>query len=294
MAGGGLLRRVSLVFVLVILAAVDAQARLQPSPEITSVFLDPTDSGRIAIRIDYLPCEAAVSTNAGVSFVAVTDQDVPSAWTTNLTAGTRRYALEDSFWLFRSDDSGVTWTNTGAASFLREQSQAAIEQEEEWFREDYGSRLPQRSALWHPLFGAFACAHVLLCFRILRQDGSLRAILIGLRALVVLMLVWALLCGIHTVVMHWTESQYPLAYWNTSARSWPSPKLGLVMAIAARPLALFPYLLFLWPVLPGSTEMLGHLFTERRRRVAMVLSVVAGTALAVFHLCMMLVGYFFE
>jgi len=118
--------------------------------------------------------------------------------------------------------------------------------------------------------------------------------LIGLRGLVVLSLVWALLWGFHAVVRNWTDTQYPMAYWNTSARMHPSPKLGLVMAITALPLPLLAYLVFLWPILPGSAELLTRLFADGRRRIALAISVVAGTAVAVFHLCMMFIGYFWE
>lgn len=270
-----------------------AQAGLRAGPEITSVLLDPTDPDKIAIRLSGLDCETAISTDAGQNFRVVAKQDFPSSWSSNLIAGTRRYVLADSIDLLRSDDSGLTWTKTGALDFLREQCKLAEEEEQKWFREEYGPRLPLRSSLWHILFAVFAATHLLLCFSFLRRDGSLRAILIGLRALVVLSLVWALLGGLHAIVRHNTDTQYPEAFWNSSMRACPSPKLGIVMAIAALPLPLMAYLAILWPILPGSVEILTRLF-PKHRRLPLVISVIAGITIVMFHACLMLIGCFWE
>ena len=286
--------RISIAITLVMLTVSGVHAKLRDDPAITSVALDPTDSDKIAIRISGLPCEAAVSTNAGQSFVAVGEQDVQSDWSPVLAAGSRRYVLADAFHVLRSDDAGATWTNTAATSFLRARSEAAVEEEATWFREDYGSRLPPRSPLWHPLFAAFALGHLLVTFLALRHDGSLRAILIGLRGLVVLSLVWILLWGFHAVVTNWIDAQFPRAYWSTWAQRHPSPKLGLAMTITALPLPLLAYLAFLWPILPGSSEVLSQLFPENRRRLSLAICVVAGSAFALFHLCMMFIGCFLE
>jgi hypothetical protein len=276
------------------LTAVVAQAKLRAGSEVTAVTLDPTNSDKVAIRISGLSCKAAISTNAGRNFLAVAGRDISAAWSSNLTAGARRYVLVDSFCLFRSDDAGVTWTNTGASAFLREQSKTDMNEEEKWFREEYASRLPLRSSLWLPLFALFAGCHFFFTFRSLRQDGSFRAVLVGLRALFVLSLVWALLSASHAVVLHWTANQFPTAYWNTSAQMHPSPQLGLIMAIAAQPLPLWGYLLVLWPLLPGSAEMVIKRFHERRRRLALAICIAAGTVSVLFHLFFIFSGYFWE
>jgi hypothetical protein len=74
----------------------------------------------------------------------------------------------------------------------------------------------------------------------------------------------------------------------------PSPKLGIAMGIAALPLPLLTYLLMLWPILPGSKDVLTRAFAPKRQWVALVGCVVVGTAVVVFHLSMMFIGYFWE
>jgi hypothetical protein len=288
------MKSTAIAIALLLVTAGGAHAGLRAYPEITSVELHPGDPERILIRVTWLPCEAAISTNGGAAFVALTEQDLPLAWSTNLTSGARRYVLVDNYALFRSDDSGVTWTNTGATSFLHEQNKAAIEQEENWFRQEYGSRLPPRSVLWHPLFALYALGYFTSTVFVLREAGVLRALLTALGGLVVLLLAWSLLWGVHAVVTHWTSSQYPMAYWNTSMGMHPSPKLGIAMAVAALPLPLLAYLGALWPVLPGSKEVLARAFAWKARRTALVVSVAAGTVFVVLHLGMMFIGSFWE
>lgn len=288
------MRCIGTAIALLTLTAVATQAMLRGGPEITAVALRPGEPDCVLIRISYAPCEAAISTNAGQTFSAVSREDAPSDWSTNLTAGARRYVLSDAIRLFRSDDSGLTWTNTGATAFLREQSEAAVEQEKDWFREEYGSRLPPRSVLWHPLFALYAIGYSFVTVLILRRGGVLSASLTAMRGLAILLLVWSLLAGMHAVVTNWTSKQYPMAYWNTSMRMHPSPKLGIAMAVAALPLPLLAYLAILWPILPGSKNVLAHAFPRKGGRVALVLSLVAGTVFVLFHLGMMFIGYFLE
>ena len=275
-------------------ARTGAQAALMAYPEITSLAIDPENPDHIFLAIRGLGFPAAVSTDGGASFADDDEEDAPPGWSTNLAVGTRRYVVVDALWLLRSDDSGATWTNTEAASFVRDQCELAIQKDELQYREEYGSRLPPRSALWHPLFGLYACAYVLLTFLALRQNGSLVAMLTVLRGLTILLLVWSLLSGLHNVVTLATSSQYPLAYWNTSTRMNPRPKLGVAMAIAGLPLPLLTYLAVLWPILPGSKEVLARVFPIPRRQAALAVCAVAGTAFVAFHLVMMFYGCFWE
>jgi hypothetical protein len=286
--------RIGIAIALLRLTAVDAQAMLRGGPEITAVALRPGEPDCVLIRISDASCEAAISTNAGQTFGAVYREGAPSDWSTNLTAGARRYILADPVRLFRSDDSGVTWTNTGATAFLRGQSEAALEREKSWFREKYGSRLPPRSVLWHPMFALYAVGYFTVTVLFLRRAGVLSAFLTAARGLAVLLVVWSLLAGLHAVVTNWTSSQYPMAYWNTSMRMHPSHKLGVAMAVAALPLPLLAYLAILWPILPGSKDVMARVFPRMGGRVALVLSLTAGTAFVLFHLGMMFIGYFWE
>jgi len=227
----------------------------------------------------------------------VSEESIPSNLTTNFRFSLRRYVLADPRNLLRSDDGGWTWTETGATEFLREQATAEMEQCKQGYWEEYGARLPDQSVLWLPLFGTFAGAHVLLIILSVRRQGWLRAIWLGLKGLVVITLVWILLSCLHWYIYGHAHSQWPDAYWKSYMLMRPSPKLGLAMAIAARPLPLLCYLLVLWPILPGSLDAmlaLGGSQTLGRRRACFVLSILAGTVFAAFHFYMMFVGYFFQ
>jgi len=139
------------------------------------------------------------------------------------------------------------------------------------------------------LFGVYAAAYVLLSFRLLRSSGLPGAIVTILRGLVILILVWGLLAGFHPVAIAWTNP----AAWGGTYRLCPSAKLGLAMAVAAQPVPLLLYLLALWPILPGSKEVLIRAFSPGRR-IADVLAIVFGTVVVFFHLYMLFVGYLWE
>jgi len=274
-----------------------AQAMLFRGPGITSVAIDENDPNAIYLHIECSPCKAALSTDGGVTFQALDGRMIPKGLTTNLSSGTRRYVLCDRIRLLRSDDGGTIWTNTAASAFLRDQSGLDIEREKRRFREEYGARMPDRSAIWQPLFGLFGGSYFLLTVLALKKRGWLDAIWTGLRGIVILLLVWCLLGGLHAVVREWTDEQYPLAYWNTSSTKCPSLKLGLAMKIAALPLPLLMYLVALWPLLPGSLNILtggSPSVAQKHSRIALGFSVAVAVVFITFHLAMLFIGRFWE
>ena len=277
--------------VIVCLVMVEsAQAMLRAGPDISYVGIDKRDPNNIYIRIEYSTCKAAYSSNGGMTFRPLDEQTIPVDLLTNLSLGLRRYVLSDNR-LLRSDDGGVTWTNTAARSFLWNQAKAELKQEEKHFWDKYGARLPDRSDLWHPIFGLFAVCYFLLSIRALRAQGWLSAIWTGLRGVFIILLVWCLLVGFHAYFRRMIEWIAP------SPMVRPSPKLGWAMAIAARPLPLLVYLLVLWPLLPGSLNVMsGNNSSQKqsRRRMALSLSVVVGAVFIAFHLYIMFIGYFWE
>ncbi len=286
------------------LAAVTVgHAALRADPQIMSVAISPEVPDCIFMQIAHAPCKAAISTNGGESFVVSTETNIPAGWSTNLTAGTRRYSLtgyqvvpeEDYLWmnrLFRSDDSGATWVHTAATEFLMAQMKIEIDHDKVMYLQWYGSRLPARSVLWHPLFGVFSCAYFLIVYFRLRRTGRLSALLTGLRGLALLIGVWCFLSLFHAVMI--AQLHYELRlfdYWH----AWrPSTKLGLAMSIAARPLPLLAYLLMLWSLLPGSREVLIRLLPPDRKKTASGICIAAGMVFVVFHLILMFVGSFQE
>lgn len=283
-----------MAMILLLAAPIPAQAALRETVEITSVLMMSGDPDQLLITIKGISCEMAISTDGGKTFAPYPGKEIPAGWSTNLNANHRRYVLADSLRLFRSDDDGLSWTNTGASSFLGEQMDADVQSEEKEFWAEYGPRLPARSALWQSIFIAYAVVYFALTFFFLRGDGVLKTASSATTGLFILLLAWALLMGVHEVVLNWTSTQYPAAYWNTSSALQPSKKLGIIMSIAARPLPLMVYLLILWPLLPGSKDVLARAFTPARQWIASSCCVSAGVAIAVLHGWMMFVGYFWE
>jgi hypothetical protein len=284
--------KIAATAILCFLMITAAQAMLRSGPEIVSAAIDQKDSNIIYLHISSQSVKAALSTNGGMNFQGIKEKYIPENLTTNLTLGTRRYVLKD-WTLLRSDDGGLTWTNTGTASFLRKIANAEIEVERNHFWEEFGSRLPQQSVFWHVIFGVFAITYAVAAFCTLRSQGSFGAFLTVLRGLFMILLLWCFLWMVHSFFFHWAERQYPSAYWNTSAEFRPNAKTGLIMAIAARPLPLLVYLIALWPILPGSINvMLGPQPTTRRRNCASILAITIGTLFVLFNLCMTFVGYF--
>lgn len=172
-----------------------------------------------------------------------------------------------------------------------------VEKAKKQFHEKYGARLPDRSVLWNPLFGLYAGAYFLVVLLSLRGQGWFRAMATGLRGVLIILLLWGFILGFHAINCYWADSQYPMAYWNTSARFHPNPQLGLAMSIASRPLPLLAYLFMLWPILPGSLDVLmalGRNRSDARRRVYLAMAVAMGAIFVAFHLWMMFAGSFSE
>jgi hypothetical protein len=273
--------RFAITFFLCFVMANATNAMLRGDPTISSAAIDPLDPNVVYLRLTHLYGKAAISTNGGLTFQLINEQELPPNLVTNLSAGTRRYVLADPRRLFRSDDAGVTWTNTAITTFMEEKTQETLDQEVKRFRDEYGPRLPSRSVFWHPLFGLFSGSYFLLTLFALRPKGWPKAILKALQGLVVILLVWCLLWAFHAIIRQWTESQYPYAFWNTSCLLHPGPKIGLAMAIAARPFPLFLYLLALWPLLPGSMSVMGGTdpsLSPTRRCVSFAVSIAIGSA----------------
>ena len=140
---------------LVIVVPTALQAMLLGGPEIVSFSVDPTNTSIISITVEDRSHEVlnfrAVSTNGGSTFSLMIPSIDPRVSGTDVDLGQRRYTLADGF-LLRSDDSGRTWTNTGARKFVREQTDAAIKKERIEFERVSGARVPFRSEWWTPLF----------------------------------------------------------------------------------------------------------------------------------------------
>ena len=177
---------------------------------------------------------------------------------------------------------------------MRTQARADADAEEKIFREEYADRLPDRSPIWHPVFGAFSIVYFTLTYLALRQGGSPRAIVTGFQGTLILGLVWMLLWLIHGQVMHWSHAQFPEAHWNSSTRGGPSAVLGFVMTIAAQPARLFGYLLFLWPILPGSREVIVRVLPAKQEVISWGVCFAAWVLVVGLHAWAICVGFHFE
>jgi hypothetical protein len=275
-------------------SSAPAFAKLSAEPGISHVAIRAGDPETVLLKLSGLSCEAAISTNGGLSFSAHPSESLSSGWLTNLEAGGRRYFLADSQLLFRSDDGGRTWKATAATKFVRTQARADADADEKIFLAEYADRLPSRSLLWHPVFGAFSIVYFTLTYLALREGGSLRAIVTGLQGTLILALVWMLLWVIHAQVLHWSHAQFPEAHWNNDSRGAPSAKLGFVMTIAAQPARLFGYLLFLWPILPGSREVMLRVLPAKRQVISWGVCLAAWVWVVGLHAWVICVGYLFE
>ena len=264
---------------------VPARALILRSPAITSVAVDPANPDFVLIHMDILSCKAALSRDGGLSFQAISENDIPAGLSSNLTVGVRQYVLGGTDCLLRTDNGGATWTSTTSQEFMRRQGQTEWAEKEERYREEYGSMIPERSDIWYLVFGFFAAGYLSGVLITCRKMGWARVSYTGLQGLLVLLLVG---------VFHSCFQEY---MWEYAPLFPPSAKLACAMAITARPLPLLLYLLILWPLLPGSMRILAGVdpsAASTRRRWAFGLAVAAGTVFMVFHLYMVFIGYFFD
>jgi hypothetical protein len=275
-----------------------ANAKLRATPEIRSVTMDPANPDMLYLQISFFEKTIGVSTNGGWTFQTISRDAMPTNTTSKLHFQLRRYALIHSEELLRSDDGGLTWTNTAAAKFLRAQTKKLIEQEIKSFQEESATRLPDRSSLWNPVFAAFAIFYCLLAAYVMRkEEGLWFAINAVTKGVLILFIFWCLLTGFHIWVRWQTNSQWPGRFWNTSSEFNPSFKTGVIMAIAAQPLPLMLYLIALWWVLPGSSSALAAISgtcTAKRKQNYHLVSTIVGIAFLIFHLIMVFVGFFLE
>ena len=275
-----------------------AMANMRPAPEITAVSVDKNNPDFVYIRLSDLNITSALSTDGGAVFRPVTNELVLGDLTTNLNTGSRQYIRVGSTELFRSDDAGKTWTNTSAARFVREQINREIERQKERFWERYGKRIPERSALWHPLFaitGLAYCSIILLSQR--KTGGWLPAVRNVMSGLTVLGFVWGFLLIVHHSLSWMVHTQWPGAFWSTHAAANPSAKAGLVMAIAASPLPLIAYLTVLLWILPGFAEAfaaLGGSRMQSRKNLPLRIAICAASIFFMFHVALIFGGSFWE
>jgi hypothetical protein len=105
---------------------------LMAAPEIVSFSVNVTNSDIVFITVQDrghgILNFTALSTNAGNTFGLIATGPETSSLQTSVAVGQRRYVLCHPFlWaqensvLLRSDDGGLTWTNTGAGRFVHEQ-----------------------------------------------------------------------------------------------------------------------------------------------------------------------------
>jgi hypothetical protein len=284
------------VFLALLAGSVSANAMLVRGPEIVSVTINGTNSDTIYLHLDGLESDLAVSTDAGRTFSFTPKVFTPGNLTTNLHFPPRHYAFVEQCILLRSDDNGMTWTNTTARRFLREQTDRIIKRERAAFDEQTRDRLPERTPWWHGVFGTFGIAYcIFIVAGLHKSKGWLQLISILCRGIIVLGLVWMLLQITHWYFLDLARNQWPGRFWNTSMEFYPSLKTGIVMNIAAKPWPLLGYLLAWGLLLPGTTPALLSIVGPQlasRKRFCLALSVAVGTHFLLFHLLLLFWGHF--
>ena len=271
---------------ILLFATTTAYAKLTPYPEITSVKMVLDNPDVLYIFVSGLEWKVAMSTNAGEEFKVIQESEVPANLTTDLKHENRQYVLtEAKDNLLRTDDNGNSWKETSASRFIRKQVNADIKDHKKWYDDRYGSRVPERSFLWNILFGVFLAINTVLLCLSLRDQGWLKVAVECLQACIILALVWLCLTMLHTFIRHLFITQWPSAYWNSTAGFNPSYKLGLLLNIAAKPIPLLVYLLALWPVLPASPDVLCRWFgkTSSKKHICSLCVIVCGIILISFH-----------
>jgi hypothetical protein len=264
---------------------------LRGAPSIISIQIDPDDVDSIYILTDgYYCCEAVVSHDGGETFSPIASDEIPEGLSEDLHHGSRRYlrvphqeSSDEYYWmLLRSDDDGITWTQTSFLAFIREEYNNATDQEIEEFAAHYEHFRPDRTWAWHIAFSIAAILHIFLIVYILHRRGWSEVATIAFRAAFMLLIVWAFV----SLIGHEITKLYHEQLYDRLRQPWP-PSEGLTpfAFIAAKPWALIPYLLFMWPILPGSSEILqqtaGDSIKRQRRRHWFVL--IAGVAFIAAH-----------
>jgi hypothetical protein len=289
--------RITLIVIIVLFwtTLFAAHARIRVGPGVGHVFVDPEDPDRVLLQLIEVDPTHALSTNGGASFEFSSATSNSGQWTTNLSFESRDYMVLDGWRLFRSDDAGNSWEETGVRDFLRQLTDDQISDERSWVESEYSARVPERSVHWNRIFAGFAVFFLLSqCFMMSRR-GVLAAVISLLQGALILLITWSLLTAFHFYVSVTFHGQYPGAYWNTSQRIFPTLKTGVAMAIAAQPLPLLAYLLAFWFVLPGSLEMaLGRSPSNTRRRWTFVVLASWAALFVAFNALLVFWGYFWE
>ena len=110
------------------LLTVNVHAKLIASPEILTVKIDANNSEIIYFKVSGggLCIKDVISKNGGESFSTAAQSDISHyKWSDKLHSGNRKYVVVDSFYLFRSDDSGISWKQTSASTYIRKQLKSA-------------------------------------------------------------------------------------------------------------------------------------------------------------------------
>ncbi len=272
---------------LCLVLVIPARAGIERPPAITSVAVDPANLDVVLIQMDCMTCAGALSTDAGRSFRVISESDIPVGLSSNLTFGARQYVLGGTDCLLRTDNGGTTWISTKSQEFIRLQKQTERSEAEEQYRAEYGSMIPKRSPYWHLVFGLFAVGYLSSTLFAFRRMGWVRACYTVLQGFMVFIVIWVIHSFFHEF------------FWTQAGRTFypPSVKLVIAMAVTARPLPLLVYLLFLWPLLPGSMQVLAGVepsATPTRRKRAYAWAVTSGILFAGFHLHMVFFGFFWD
>ena len=292
-----IVRITTVLIVLIFLAPTTSLAMLMTGPEIVSFSVNPTNTYVVSIQVEDAVNEAlnftALSADAGETFSIIEPPELRLA-PTNLLADQRRFALGGGF-LLRSDDGGLTWTNTGARRFLREQIDAVIEKDRAEHEKETRARVPFRSNLWTPVFICFAVLHSIVVFPTLRSSrGGMVAMANTFQSIALLLIAWLMLTASYHVFHFFNDEQWPGRFWNTSHQFYPGLKTAIIVNIAAKPLPLLAYLIAVSSILPGTLDSVLDRFVNPpiRRRIQLVLFLLAAVLVLLIHIYLSFIGPF--
>ena len=264
------MRTVFLVTLLCLVVAARASQAASADTTITKVLLNPHDSAHICVIVAFAPFEAAESQDGGRTFAVIRAASIPpelvpgtaSANFRYLAVGSSKYHLVR---LFRSEDGGTKWEETGFRKFLHEQLEKVADQERGFFVKRYADRLAHRTESWTKWFFILSAGYLIGAAWLLRGKGFWSIVWNLAASALALAVVGCVLSELRDEAWFFTLRGHEagLLYWHSAPEWSPTAKLGVILNVASLPTRLILFFLVIIPILPASVTLIGRYLNRR-------------------------------